>query len=306
MRKNFKVLSIILFLLACLLILGFLLINGKNVAVLNPAGTIADSERQLIILGCFLSLIVVLPVYFLTIYIVFKYRADNIKAKYTPEWDHNKIIEGLWFGIPSAIILVLSIITWVSSHSLDPYKPLSSNINPITIQVVSLDWKWLFIYPKYNIASVNYFQFPVNTPVDFQITSDTVMNSFWIPNLGSQIYAMPGMNTQLHLIAQKRGRFPGSSANISGNGFSGMTFTAQSTSNDTFHRWINSIKKDNKPLNNMEYLKLSKPSSYNAVQYFSSVQVNLFKDIVDKYMIPLKALNANTSSMYNMNMKGNG
>ena len=152
-------------------------------------------------------LIVVIPVIFMTLYFAWKYRESNTSATYTPNWSYSHRIEAVVWAVPIAIILVLGTITWKTTHELDPYKPLESSVKPITIEVVSLDWKWLFIYPDQHIATVNEIQFPANTPVNFKITSDTVMNVFFIPQLGSQIYAMAGMQTQVNLIADAPGTY---------------------------------------------------------------------------------------------------
>ena len=207
-----------------LLILGAiagvaLLLHGHTIDVLVPKGTIAKKELDLLVTATLLMLIVVIPVFVLTFTIAWKYRASNTKAKYTPDWDHNRAIETVWWAIPFVLILILSVITWQSSHELDPFKPLASSKQPITIQVVALQWKWLFIYPEQHIATVNYVQFPVDTPVNFVITSDAPMNSFWIPQLGGQIYAMAGMSTQLHLMATDPGSYNGSSVTPQRTGF---------------------------------------------------------------------------------------
>ena len=205
-------LVIFILILVDIIILSWILLHNNNIAVLNPAGIIAEKEKNLIVIVTLLMFIVVIPVFALTIFIAYTYRESNTKATYSPDWDHNRILELLWWGIPCAIIFVLSIFAWQSSHDLDPYKPLNSNTSPITIDVIALDWKWLFIYPQQHIATVNLIEIPLNTPINFIITSDTVMNSFWIPNLGGQIYAMPGMSTQLHLMSDKTGSFYGSPA----------------------------------------------------------------------------------------------
>jgi cytochrome o ubiquinol oxidase subunit 2 len=183
-------------------------------------------------------------------------------------------------------IAVLAVITWNSSHDLDPFKPLSAQARPIKIQVVALDWKWLFIYPEQNIASVNYVQFPLNTPIDFQITADAPMNSFWIPQLGGQIYAMPGMSTELHLMADKPGHYSGKSANISGEGFSGMTFDTNVSDNDEFNTWVSSVKQKQHPLDLAAYSELAKQSKNNPVTYYSSEDPELFDSIINKYEGP--------------------
>ena len=166
----------------------------------------ALEERNLIITATLLMLLVVVPVIFMTFVFAWKYRASNKSATYTPEWSHSTRIEMVVWLVPLAIIIVLGYVTYKSTHALDPYRPLESDVKPVTIEVVALDWKWLFIYPEQGIATVNKIVFPANTPINFRITSDSVMNSFFIPALGGQIYAMAGMQTKLHLIANRKRR----------------------------------------------------------------------------------------------------
>ena len=258
-----------------------------NIPVLQPAGIIGQKEKHLMILAILLCLIVVLPVFTMTIFIAWKYRESNHKAKYNPEWDHSRLFETVWWAIPFIIIGILSVVAWRSSHDLDPFKALAApGVKPLNIQVVSLDWKWLFIYPDQHVASVNRVEFPVNTPINFELTSDSVMNSFWVPALGGQIYTMPGMSTQLHLMSDRLGSFNGSSANISGNGFAGMTFTAVSATGEGFGRWIKSAKNSSKSLDTAAYQALAEPSHDNQVSYYSSPQPGLFGNVVMKYMMP--------------------
>ncbi|HEU5004772.1 MAG TPA: ubiquinol oxidase subunit II [Candidatus Saccharimonadales bacterium] len=273
-------------LVATIIVVAFF--RRHNVAILEPRGTIAHQERNLMLVALLLCAIVVIPVFALTILIALKYREGNTKKKhYSPNWEGGRWMEVTWWGIPFAIIFVLAIITWNSSYNLDPYKALASNNKTMRIQVVSLDWKWLFIYPDQNIATVNYVRFPVNTPVNFEITSDSVMNSFWIPNLGGQIYAMPGMSTDLNLMASKAGAYSGSSANISGQGFSDMDFTATASSKQDFKTWLSSVKKSTASLSENTYSKLAKPSLHNQIAYYSSVKSGLYDQIVDRYMGPM-------------------
>jgi cytochrome o ubiquinol oxidase subunit 2 len=267
--------------------------------VLNPKGIIASRERNLIIVTVLLSLLVVLPVYVMTIMIAWKYRATNKHAKYMPDWDHHLGAEVAWWSIPSAIILVLSIITWNSSHSLDPYRPIDAmGVAPVDIQVVALDWKWLFIYPQQHVASVNLLEMPVNRPVNFEITADAPMNSLWIPQLGGQIYAMPGMVTQLHLMATQAGDYHGSSANISGAGFAGMTFVARAASQSNYESWLTAAKDSKASLNLNTYSMLAKPSQNSPVSYYALASNDLFDDVVDKFMVP----NSPLSNTKNTNM----
>jgi cytochrome o ubiquinol oxidase subunit II len=188
------------------------------------------------------------------------------------------------WGIPIAIILVLGTLTWKTTHELDPYKPLESSVKPITIDVVALDWKWLFIYPDQHIATINEIHFPAGTPVNFRITSDTVMNVFFIPQLGSQIYAMAGMQTQVNLIADAPGVFDGLSTNFSGAGFPDMKFTATASSQGDFDKWVAQVKASGNKLGLDNYGELAKPSSKDPVKYFGNVEPVLFTAVLDKYM----------------------
>lgn len=285
MNKKYKA---IFFTLLCLVLAGavFYLLKDNNFAVLNPKGEIAAKQRDLIITSTLLMLIVVIPVLVFTFFIAWKYRASNNKARYSPDWDGNKAIETTWWAIPSAIILVLSVITWTSSHELDPFKPIAASAKPVTVHVVALQWKWLFIYPEQNIATVNLVQFPVDTPVNFVVTADAPMNSFWIPQLGGQIYAMAGMHTKLHLIADETGYFRGSSANISGRGFAGMKFIAKSSSKADFDSWVKSVKSYGGSLTMSEYNQLAEPSENTPASSYSSTEKDLQAKVIAKYLAP--------------------
>lgn len=290
-KLKFLLLNIVF---AGLILLTIAYLRTKNIEVLNPKGVIASEQRNLMATALLLMLVVVIPVFILTFLIAWRYRASNTEATYTPYWDHNKYLEFIWWAVPFAIISILAVITWNSSHSLDPYKPLESAKKPITIQVVALQWKWLFIYPEQSIATVNYVQFPEGTPVNFKITSDAPMNSFWIPQLGGQVYAMSGMTTQLHLMADKVGSYNGSSANLSGEGFSGMKFIARSTTKSDFDSWVQSIQQQQNSLSNDEYKRLAGPTENNPVVYYSSVNEGLFGSIVDKYMSDDRSMHMRT------------
>lgn len=262
-------------------------VRAHKIAVLEPAGTIASKERELIVVAVLLSVVVVVPVYVLTIAIVWKYRANNHRATYMPEWDRSKLYEAIWWGVPLAIITVLSVITWQSSHLLDPFRRLDgTKARPMTIQVVALQWKWLFIYPEQHVASVNLLELPVNTPVTFDVTADAPMNSFWIPRLGSQIYAMPGMSTQVHLMATQAGNYRGSSANISGTGFANMEFAAHAVSATEFNTWLRVAEHSPAHLDQMAYDSLAMPSTPDHASFYSMVDPNLYDSIVMKYNAP--------------------
>lgn len=284
-----KKLKIIILILLGLIVLTFIAgwFKHSNVEVFNAAGSVGEKERNLMFFALGLSLIVVLPVYILLFSFAWRYREGSKKKReYSPELAGNWAAEAIWWLIPGALITILSVVTWQSSHALDPYRPLASDKKPMTIQVVALDWKWLFIYPKQHVASVNFVQLPVGTPVKFQITSDAPMNSLWIPQLGGQIYAMPGMSTQLNLVANRAGDYHGSSANISGNGFSRMDFTARAGSENDFNRWVGSAKRSSNPLSRRAYDQLAKPSQDNPATSYSSVEKDLFDQVILKYIVP--------------------
>ncbi|MHC8301637.1 ubiquinol oxidase subunit II [Pseudomonas sp. ZS1P83] len=270
-------------LLGLLPLLGTLLLTGCNMTLLDPKGQVGLDERNLIITATLLMLLVVVPVIVMTFLFAWKYRASNTNAVYTPKWSHSTKIEIAVWAVPVLIIIALGYVTYKSTHALDPYRPLESDVKPITVEVVAMDWKWLFIYPEQGIATVNKLVFPANTPINFKVTSDTVMNSFFIPGLGGQIYAMAGMQTKLHLIANQNAEFDGISANYSGAGFTGMKFKAIATSQADFDAWVSDVKKAPKQLEKAEYEALSKPSQNNPVELYSSFTPNLFQIIVDKY-----------------------
>ena len=194
-------------------------LHGASLPVLDPKGPVGAAELRVMIITVLLCAIVVVPVFILLFYFAWKYRAGNTATHvdHSPDWDHdNWVAETIWWLVPAAIIAFLAVLAWQSSYALDPYKPLASAAPPLTVQVVALDWKWLFIYPEQGIASVNLVEFPADVPVRFELTADAPMNSFWVPSLGGQIMVMPGMQTQLNLMASRVGDYQGASANISG------------------------------------------------------------------------------------------
>jgi len=262
-----------------------LTLAGCSGGVLDPKGQVGMDEKNLIILCTILMLIVVVPVIVLTLYFAWKYRASRDFEIYTPKWAHSTKIEAVVWSIPILIVISLSVITWRSTHALDPYSPLEGQGEHLTVEVVSLNWKWLFIYPEQGIATVNELVFPANKPVAFKITSESTMNSFFIPQLGSQIYSMAGMETKLHLIANEPGTYKGISSNYSGAGFTGMKFNAIATPTEgDFNDWVASVKQAQTALTPASYEQLAKQSENNPVTYYSNVSEGLFHDIVMKYM----------------------
>ncbi|MEN3031025.1 ubiquinol oxidase subunit II [Chromobacterium amazonense] len=262
-----------------------LLLSGCQGGILDPKGPVAAEQKSLIITATALMLLVVIPVIVMTLVFAWKYRASNKDAAYEPKWSHSTKIELVVWLIPCIIIAFLATLTWHTTHKLDPYRPLDSDQKPIQVQVVALNWKWLFIYPEQQIATVNELAFPANVPVSFRITSDATMNSFFIPQLGGQIYAMAGMQTQLHLLANEPGIYKGFSANYSGAGFTGMKFNAIATKTPAeFDAWVAKVKASGKALDPQAYLKLLKPSENNPVAYYSSSTPYLFEAVQHKYM----------------------
>jgi cytochrome o ubiquinol oxidase subunit 2 len=285
MSKKYRIVFIVTAILLAIGLLAIIISHG-NVAILNPKGAIALHERNLIVTAILLMLIVVIPIFTLLGVFAWKYRAGNKSAKYTPDWNHNIPLQLVWWAIPAIVISTLAVINWNTTHALDPYKPLESATKPLTIQVVALRWKWLFIYPEQNIATVNYIQFPEKTPINFELTADAPMSSFWIPSLGGQMYAMSGMVTKLHLIANEQGKFDGSAAEINGAGFAGMKFIARSSSRKDFDTWVNDVREAPSPLDSQELKSLSQPSENIPVTYYSSVEEGLYNGIIEKFMEP--------------------
>lgn len=261
---------------------------SPDIAVLFPKGIIAIKERDLLFFIQALMLLVIIPVYILTFIFSWKYRADNKKATYDPDLIDHRGAEVVWWGLPLIMVLIVGGITWVKTYELDPYKPIISDKKTLTIDVVALQWKWLFIYPEEGIATVNYLQIPKGTPVRFNITADAPMNSFWIPDLGGQIYAMPGMRTELNLMADEVGEFRGSSANISGEGFAGMHFITKASTEENYLAWVHSVKQSTKSLNWKEYQILAVPSQNNSVGLYQLTDKTIFMQIIMKYMAPPK------------------
>lgn len=282
-RKQIALIISIVIAVTAIIAVSVWYFSHTNIPVLNPQGQVGKQELALFVFTIILSLVVVVPVFTLLLVISLKYREKNAhKNKYAPDWDTNKRLEAAWWGIPIAIILVLSVVTWVTSHQLDPMKPLASNVAPLKVQVVALQWKWLFIYPDQQVASVNQLEIPEKTPISFFITSDAPMNAFWIPSLGSQIYAMSGMTSHLQLIADSTGDYEGRSANISGTHFADMHFAVHSVTGDDFAQWVKGAKSAQE-LTMASYNQLSQPGVVAQPTMYLLKDDMLFDSIVAKY-----------------------
>jgi len=254
-------------------------LQDKTVAVFESRGVIANEQRKLIIFTLLLSLVVVIPVFGLLIMILVKYR-EGRGGHYDPTWDHNRLAETIWWVVPLAIIGVLGWVTWHSTHQLDPYRPIASDVQPVRVQVMALDWKWLFIYPDERIATVNYLQIPVDTPINFEISSAGAMNSFWVPQLAGQVYAMSGMSAKLHVMADTPGDYRGVSANLSGEGFAGMHFTVKAVDKDQYYTWTQAAKQSDKQLTAARYQQLVKPSEDDPEATFGWTEQNMYDKAV--------------------------
>ncbi|RXZ37069.1 ubiquinol oxidase subunit II [Oxalobacteraceae bacterium CAVE-383] len=275
------------------------LLGGCNMVLLSPSGDVALQQRNLIIISTILMLVIIIPVIFLTLLFAWRYRASNKEAAYSPEWHHSTVLELLIWAAPLLIIIALGAVTWVSTHKLDPYRPLDriaegrevpAESKPLVVEVVALDWKWLFLYPEQGIATVNELAAPVDRPIQFKITASTVMNSFFIPALAGQIYAMPGMQTTMHAVINQPGVYEGFSANYSGAGFSGMHFKFHGMSDGDFEKWVQQAKAGASAdkadaagtLTRAAYLQLEQPSENNPVRHYAAVAPGLYDAILNR------------------------
>lgn len=253
---------------------------GSNYIVLNPKGPVGQTESHLIWLSVILCAIVVIPVIAIMFYVVVRYRdKEGNKAPYNPEWKESKILEVIWWGIPIIIIVILGTFTVKDTYKL--VKPPVKNVTPVTIEVTSLDWKWLFQYPGQGVATVNYAEIPTGVPIQFKLTSDAPMNSFWVPQLGGQEYTMPGMSMALWLQADEPGKYFGSGANFTGKGFAHMKFYVKAESQADFNKWVSKVKSTSHALTRAGYKQLKKPG-ISPVKSYSSFPKGLYNDVVNK------------------------
>ena len=249
--------------------------------VLDPHGPVGLSERIILFDATTIMLAVVIPVIVLTLVFAWWFRADNRRAEYKPDWEYSGRIELIIWSIPALTIAFLGGMAWISSHELDPPKPLIAKAAPLEIEVVSLDWRWLFIYPDYKVATVNQLTVPVGVPIHFRLTSTSVMNSFFIPQLGSQIYTMPGMTTQLNLQADEAGTYEGLSAQFSGPGFSDMRFALVVTSDQQFQQWLGETRARGGALDAVSFADLSRPTRAGEPLSFRQVDPELFSVVAN-------------------------
>ena len=253
---------------------------GCNRGIMDPVGPVGNAEKLILINSTAIMLAIVVPTMIATVAIAWWFRRGNSKATYRPDWEYSGAIELVVWSVPALTVLLLGGIAWIGSHDLDPGKPLSSKNPPINVEVVSLDWKWLFIYPDQKIATVNQLFVPVGTPVSFRLTSATVWNSFFVPQLGTMIYTMPRMTTQLNLEADRPGEYQGLSSHFSGDGFPGMQFKVHAIAPQQFAAWAASAHGSGQALDGAAFAQLMKPSSYVAPMTYGAVDPQLFGAIV--------------------------
>jgi len=273
------------------------LLGGCNLVVLSPAGDIARQQRDILFQSVGLMLLIILPVMALTVFFAWRFRSSNEQARYEPDWDHSTHLELVIWAAPLLIIICLGAITWASTHLLDPWRPLEKvaaaqpapeEAAPLKVQVVALDWKWLFLYPEYGVGAVNEMAAPVDQPIEFEITASSVMNSFYIPALAGQIYAMPAMRTKLNAVINEPGDYEGFSANYSGAGFSGMRFAFLGMAGSDFDKWVEAARASGGKLDRAAYLELERPSENEPVRTFADVDSSLFDAIVNLCVDPNK------------------
>lgn len=265
-----------------------IVLASKNALVVHPKGIIASDILTLILTNIALMLVIILPTYILLFTVVWKYCIKKGKIEHAPEETAGPIAELLMWGLPTVIVAGMAVITWFATHALNPYKPIESDKKPLLVQVVAMDWKWLFIYPEQGIATLNLLHIPEKTPIHFRLTADRApMNSFWIPQLGGQIYSMTGMSTQLFLMADGPGSYVGRAVEINGEGYSGMTFGVKSTSLKDFEEWVAKVNDSSLDLTAAAYADLVRPGINRNVLLFSNVEKDLYEKIIHSYMPPL-------------------
>jgi cytochrome o ubiquinol oxidase subunit 2 len=258
--------------------LGFL-VSSCNRGILDPVGPIGAAEKQILINSIAIMLAIIVPTMIATLAFAWWFRRGNTRATYRPDWEYSGAIEMVVWAIPALTVILLGGIAWIGSHDLEPSKPLASKVQPLNVEVVSLDWKWLFIYPDQGIATVNQLVVPAGTPVSFRLTSATVWNVFFVPQMGTMIYTMPRMTTRLNLLADRQGVYEGRSAHFSGDGFPGMQFKVHAVPPQQFAAWAQSARGSGQMLDGRAYALLSEPTSYVKPMTFSNVAPGLFEAI---------------------------
>lgn len=275
---------IIVFLLVDFACLIYLILRGTNIAIFNPKGLIAGEQMNLMLLIIGIIVTVAIPTVILLFIFAYKYRESNPKAAYDPNTRYGKGLDAIMWLIPSVFMVVLAVILWGATHKLEPNKVITSENKPIKVQAIAHRWKWVFLYPDQKIATVNFVQFPKDTPVTFELTADEApMSAFWIPNLGGMLYAMTSHVNQLNLIGDTEGDYEGRPGEINGHGFADMKFTARVSTQREFDRWVQEVKDSPQTLDDATYKELVKPSENNITEYYSSYPSDLYDKVLMKY-----------------------
>jgi cytochrome o ubiquinol oxidase subunit 2 len=272
--------------LCCLALPTLLALGGCHTAVLSSAGPVSEGDRIILLDSLAIMLAIVIPTIAATLAIAYWFRASNRRAKYLPDWAYSGRLELIVWSIPALVIFFLGGIAWISAHLLDPAQPLKSKLDPLEVEVVSLDWKWLFIYPRQHVASINQLTVPAGVPLDLKITSASVFNVFFVPQLGSEIYSMYGMTTRLNLQADHPGVYSGLSAHFSGDGFPGMAFNVYAVSTEQFNQWVTTTQTSGPVLDDAGYRKLLVQSQDVKPYTYRDVPAGLFEDIVNQRLPP--------------------
>lgn len=270
-----------------------LVLASDHAVVFHPKGIIARDILELILFNTFLMLLIILPTYILLFAVVWKFCIKKEIIHNNPNDSAGAGPFAVWmmWTLPSIIVVVMAIVTWKATHQLNPYKPIHSENEPLTVQVIALNWKWLFIYPELGIAALNTLHIPERTPIHLKLTADAApMNSFWIPQLSGQIYSMTGMTTQLNIMADKTGEYVGRGAEINGEGYSGMTFLTKSTNQKKFEEWVEQVKQSQQHLDDDTYRQLVQPAINQSIILFSNVKKNLFDEVIQQYMYPKESV----------------
>jgi len=266
--------------------------TGAGSGFMNPDGPVSATERTMFFEIATTTLIVVVPVFVLTPWLLWRYRRSRASKNYAPDWESSAALEWVIWGIPVLIVIALAFFVWIRTHQLDPYRPISASGQPVEIQVVALDWKWLFIYPQAGVASVDEMAIPAGRPVELKLTSATVMQSFHIPRLGGQVYVMAGMTTRLALRADHTGTFPGRNTQYNGEGFARQRFEVKALPAAQFDHWIGEARTRGRPLDKDAFLKLAKPSTPASPVFYSRVEPKIFRQILELSTSPHERLGA--------------
>ena len=277
-------------LLRNLVLLFVPLLGGCSLVLLDPSGDVARQQSDIMIITTVITWLIIVPVMVAIGIVAWRYRASNKQARYDPDWDHSPQLELVVWGVPLLIIIAVGAVSWIGTHQTDPYRPLdriapgvpvAAGVKPLEVDVISLRWKWLFLYPQYGIATVNELAAPVDRPIRFKLTGDTMMDSFFVPALVGQVYTMPGMQTVLHGVINKPGEYRGFSANFSGSGFTDMRFKFLGMSAPDFDRWVGKARAAGGDLDLAAYKQLRQPSRAAPVHYYAKFDANLYQRVLD-------------------------